>query len=74
MNDVATEKAVPDLRIRLVKNPSIDPINKLEREINGCKVRLFFCLERNERGERIVLDNLMLAFDRKISGLSSPQS
>jgi len=58
----------------LETKPYIDPDNILEREINGCKVRLFFMLERNEKAERMVLDNLMLVFDRKIQGVSSVQT
>ena len=54
--------------------PKIDPENMVEREINGCNVRLFFLLERNERIERLVLDNLMLAFDRKMQKVSSMQT
>ena len=54
--------------------PKIDPENVVEREINGCNVRLFFLLERNERIERLVLDNLMLAFDRKMQRTSSMQA
>ena len=62
-------------RIALIgNNPKIDPENMVEREINGCNVRLFFLLERNERIERLVLDNLMLAFDRKMQGVSSMQT
>ena len=52
----------------------IDPDNKLEREINGCKVRLFFILSHNEKVERQVLDRLMLVFDRKMQGTSSVQT
>jgi hypothetical protein len=43
----------------------IDPNRTIEREANGCKVRLFFSLERNEKVERQTLDHLMLVFDRK---------
>jgi hypothetical protein len=43
----------------------IDPNRMIERESNGCKVRLFFSLERNEKVERQTLDHLMLVFDRK---------
>jgi len=53
--------------------PYIDPCNIIERNINGCNVRLFFSLERNEKTERLVLDNLMLAFDRKMQGAASVQ-
>ena len=56
------------------EKPYIDPLNIVEREINGCKVRLFFLSERNERAERMVLDNLMLVFDRKMQGAASVQS
>ena len=54
--------------------PKIDTENVVEREINGCNVRLFFLLERNERTERLVLDNLMLAFDRKMQRVSNMQT
>lgn len=45
---------------------NIDPDNSIERNIDGCTVRLFFSSSRNERAERLVLDNLMLVFDLKI--------
>jgi hypothetical protein len=45
--------------------PQIDPNRMIEREANGCKVRLFFSVERNERVERQTLDHLILVFDRK---------
>ena len=54
--------------------PNIDMVNIVEREINGCKVRLFFLLERKERAERAVLDNLMMVFDLKMQGVSSVQT
>ena len=53
---------------------SIDPVNTIEREINGCKVRLFFVLGHNEETERLVLDRLMLVFDRKMQGQASVQT
>jgi len=59
---------------RIADNPHIDSENQIVREINGCKVRLFFCLKPNEKTERLVLDNLMLVFDRKMQGLSSVQN
>jgi len=49
----------------------IDTDNQIEQDIGGCKVRLHFCLARNEKTERLVLDNLMLVFDRKVQGLSN---
>ena len=63
-----------NINVQRSNQPNIDPENIVEREINGCKVRLFFLLERNERIERIVLDNLMLVFDRKMQGVSSVQT
>lgn len=48
--------------------PDIDTVNRIERDIDGCKVRLFFSLHPNEKIERLVLDNLMLMFDRKMQG------
>ena len=51
--------------------PNIDPHNSIERDIDGCKVRLFFSLARNELAERLVLDNLMLVFDHKMQGLAT---
>ena len=53
-----------------VKNSQIDIENTIDREINGCKVRLFFSLNPNKKTERFVLDNLMLVFDRKMSSHS----
>ena len=55
-------------------NPNIDPENRIERDIDGCKVRLFFSTKHNEKIERLVLDNLMLAFDRKMQGLQNVQT
>jgi len=40
----------------------------IERVINDCKIRLFFNPQRNNEVERMVLDHLMLAFDRKMKG------
>ena len=48
---------------------NIDPEHIVERDFNGCKVRMLFALERNEKVERLVLDHLMLVFDRKRQGL-----
>jgi len=53
---------------------NIDAENIIERNINGCKVRLFFSPERNEKLERMVLDHLVLVYDRKMQGLSSVQT
>ncbi len=53
----------------IADSPHVDPDNRIEREINGCKVRLFFSLMRNEKVERQVLDNLMLVFDKKMQGM-----
>lgn len=55
--------------INVMEKPNIDTKNKIERNIDGCKVRLFFSLNPNEEIERLVLDNLMLVFDRKMQGL-----
>jgi len=44
------------------------------REINGCMVRVFFSAERNEELERLVLDHLLLVFDRKVKGMSNVQT
>jgi len=60
--------------IMTTEKPNIDPNNIIEREINGCKVRLFFSPESNEKVERLVLDNLILVFDRKMQGLTSVQT
>ena len=54
--------------IAITEKPYIDPKNMVEREINGCRVRLFFSPQRNEKIERLVLGNLILAFDRKMQG------
>ena len=56
--------------INTVMKSDIDAENKVERNIDGCKVRLFFSVNQNDKIERLVLDNLMLAFDRKVQGLS----
>ena len=60
--------------ISAADRPHVDPNNRIEREINGCKVRLFFSLSRNEKVERQVLDNLMLVFDKKMQGMVNVQA
>ena len=60
--------------VAATENPNIDTNNIVEREIGGCKVRLFFMLEPNEKAERLVLDNIMLAFDRKMQGAEGVQT
>jgi len=57
--------------INVIEKPNIDTKNRIERNIDGCKVRLFFSLNPNEKIERSVLDNLMLVFDRKMQDLST---
>jgi hypothetical protein len=57
-----------------MEKPNIDTENRIERDIDGCKVRLFFSLQPNEKIERLVLDNLMLLFDRKMQGASRVQT
>jgi hypothetical protein len=54
--------------INLGEKPGIDTQNKIERDIDGCKVRLFFPLQPNENTKKRVLDHLMLSFDRKVQG------
>ena len=49
----------------------IDPINKIEKEVGNCKVRLFFSSKQNDKIERIVLDNLMLVFDKRMKADTS---
>jgi len=61
------------MMVNEIKSANIDPDNMSERNYNGCNVRLFFTLEHNERAERLVLENLMLVFDRK-HGLSNVQN
>ena len=58
------------------ENPynDIDAENSIERKIDGCEVRLLFSLKNNEKNKRLVLDNLMLAFDRKMQGLQNVQA
>ena len=60
--------------MNIIEKPNIDPENKIEREVNGCKVRLFFSLVPNESAMRLALDNLMLSFDTKMQELSKVQS
>lgn len=57
--------------ISVTENINIDPMNIIEREINGCKVRLYFSVEHNDRIERQVLDNLLMIFDEKRHCLST---
>ena len=49
-------------------NDNTDHNKTIERAIGGCKVRLSFNLQRNDEIERMVLDHLMLSFDRKMKG------
>ena len=58
--------------MKTIEAASIDPVNRVEREIGGCKVRLLFLQDRNENVERLVLDNLMNVFERKIRTLDNP--
>ncbi len=60
--------------IKVTEKPDIDANNKIERNIDGCKVRLFFSLQPNEKIKRLVLDNLMLCYDRKMQGGTMVQS
>ena len=53
---------------------NIDADKTIERDFNGCKVRLFFIMEHNEKIERMVLDHLMLVFNRKKQDLSNVQA
>ena len=50
---------------------AVDPVNIIQREVNGCKVQLRFAAVRNEHAERTVLDNLMGVFEHKLQELSS---
>jgi hypothetical protein len=59
--------------VNIIEKPNIDTENKIERNIDGCKVRLFFSLYPNEKIKRLMLDNLMLSFDRKMQGGSRVQ-
>jgi len=43
----------------------IDSDHIIDKEINGCAVRLFFTKTDNKRVEKIVLNNLMQVIDRK---------
>ena len=53
------------------ENIPLDPVNQLEREIEGCKVRLLFLRDRNEKVERLVLENLMDVFEQRTKQGSS---
>ena len=57
--------------MRVEENPYIDTDNTIENVLNGCKVRLFFITDQNEKVERLVLSRLMMKFDRKIRELSN---
>ena len=52
----------------------IDTKNQIERNIDGCKVRLLFSVNANEKIRKQVLDNLILGFDRRMQGLSTVES
>ena len=43
----------------------IDSARIIDKEINGCAVRLHFTITDNKRVEKIVLNNLMQVIDRK---------
>ena len=60
--------------ININDKPMVAPDNKIEREFNGCKVQLFFKSQRNEKVERMVLDQLMLVFDRKMKGIRKDET
>ncbi len=51
-------------------NTAVNNGNVLERDANGCKIRLSFSEQRNDWIERLVLDNLMRVFEKRLSGLS----
>jgi hypothetical protein len=53
------------------ESTNIDPINQINREIGGCKVRLLFALTPNAKMERRILDNLMLVYERRVQAVSS---
>jgi hypothetical protein len=48
--------------------------NIIDREIDGCKVRLFFSLSHNNKVERTVLDNLMLVFEKRKQEIANVQT
>ena len=54
-----------NLRSDMGENTPLDPVNQLERKIEGCKVRLLFLRDRNEKVERLVLENLMDVFEHR---------
>ena len=55
--------------VPMKERTDIDTANIVERELNGCRVQLFFSLRRNETIEHIVLSNLLLVFDQKMSSV-----
>ena len=64
-------------RCAMIDNENINPISlapdklnvdskkRIDREIDGCKVRLFFITDSNDKVERTVLDNLMFVYEQK---------
>ena len=54
--------------------PSIDPVNRIDQEINGCKVHLHFTRESNEEVDRLVLGHIMFAFDHRMKVTSDVQT
>ena len=52
---------------------TIDQCNTIEREINGCMVRLFFGVERNSEIERMVVCRLLELFDRRMQEKTNVQ-
>ena len=41
--------------------------NPIEREICGCKIRIFFAEKKNANIETNLLDSLLLAFERRVN-------
>ena len=53
-----------------MKNKSEEIQNKenpIEREICGCKIRIFFVEKKNVNIENKILDSLLFAFERRVN-------
>ena len=48
------------------EKPNIDATNCIDRNIGACRVRLFFAVQPNVRAQQMVLDSLLLVFDKRM--------
>ena len=65
MQEVLRVNYEKNLASGMSQNTPLDPVNQVECEIEGGKVRLLFLRDRNEKVERLVLENLMDVFEHR---------